>query len=704
MRDNSNAPDNDFRIDPLEDRRYFAVSTNTNGWTVVTPAADSRLVYVSSSGGSDSNNGLSAGSPVKTISKGYSLLRDGYADQLLLKRGDTFGSLGDWRKKGRSASEPMLISAYGSGARPQINSGSSYGIITYGSGGSSGRSIDNLYIMSLSFTPHTYNHSNGNMDTAGIRLLCQGQNILIEDCKIAGYKENIDLAAGDKGLRNVTIRRNQIIDAHADPKIGHAHGLWIGGATNGVTIEENIIDHNGWRQGKESDRTFYNHNVYVYKGTNVVIKNNVISRGSFYGIKMNSGGTVKGNFFARNAESIYLENTATIENNVITEAVSMPTQNWGVGINTQKAPSATIKGNLITKVLTSDASGVAGIQLFNSGAAFNGVVENNIVYNWRNGILAATKGNGAGSVVIRNNQLQMTDSSSAAMSQSSSAAQSTFVYSGNVYASGSNSKVNKIKGTTQSLADWKSKTGESNAEYRTIKYPDASRDIAKYATSRGLTGSFEGYINAARGMDKGNWNAALAAAAVNAWFFQGFGVGAAPSAPTAPTAVSGVFVDDTSPHKVEITFSKSLSVAPDKSKLLVKNLDDGTTHKVDSTKLLTDGKTVRFRFGGSLPQGNYRATYDTLKIDFHVLVGDANRDRIVNATDFSKLAGAFGAEGKTFKDGDFNYDGAVSSKDFNIMLTNYGQQLKVSSAPLSFGIESPFSEDSVTAEDESLTL
>ncbi|MCR6630368.1 MAG: hypothetical protein NVV74_10145 [Magnetospirillum sp.] len=100
------------------------VSLNANGWTQITPSSDSRIVYVSNAG-NDANNGLSASTPKATIAAANSLIRDGYPDHLLLRRGDTFSvgggtALGRW-KNGRSATEPMLLSYYGSsGARPIV--------------------------------------------------------------------------------------------------------------------------------------------------------------------------------------------------------------------------------------------------------------------------------------------------------------------------------------------------------------------------------------------------------------------------------------------------------------------------------------------------------------------------------------------------------------------------------------------------------
>jgi len=675
----------------LERRSLFAVSLDAAGWTSVTPSADSKIIYVSSLTGNDLNNGLSTGAPVKTLSKAQSLVRTGYPDWVLLNRGETFGSFGEWRKSGRSPQEPMYIGAYGIGARPQINSGTSWGFITYGHGGATGQSTDNIIISSLSFSANTYNGTNGNIDTGAIRLYCQGQNITIEDCKITGYRENLTLDPNDNGLRNVVIRRNVITDAYAlpsTPTTYNAHGVWIGGASNGVTIEQNVIDHNGWRDGQDAERTYFNHDVYIYNSAqNVVVRENLITRASFYGIKMNGGGTAYNNFFARNAESIYLEKTALLESNVFTEAVVAPDKNWGVGINTQKAPSATIRGNLVTKNENPNASGVAGIQLYNNGTPFSGLVENNVIYNWRNGIRIATPGNGVGSVIVQNNQSQLSNSSSAAVDQSLNGPQSTFTYSGNTYYSQQGTGANRLSGTFQSLANWKTKTGESNAQYALLSYPDPSRDIAGYATTVGTGTTLESFITAARAMDKSNWNAALLAPAVNDWFRQGFGM---PNL-SAPTVASGTFANQRLPLSVDLTFTGDIGATPPLTAMVVVNQSTGLPVPPTSVTYDAPTRTAKFFFTGTLPEGNYLATYNGgFSLNFRSLLGDADGDGRVNTKDFNAFSGNFGGTNKTLSQGDFNYDTVVNSADFTIFLSQYGRSLPAFAPPVPAGAGSLF--------------
>src|SRR4030095_9575736 len=91
------------------------------GWTRLTPSSDSRLVYVSSSLGSDSNSGVSESAPKRPIAAGFALLRAGYPDWLQLRCGDVwYETFGTWNRSGRSQQEPMVVRSYGAGAPPPL--------------------------------------------------------------------------------------------------------------------------------------------------------------------------------------------------------------------------------------------------------------------------------------------------------------------------------------------------------------------------------------------------------------------------------------------------------------------------------------------------------------------------------------------------------------------------------------------------------
>ena len=115
-------------LESLEARRMLSVTTDEQGWTVFGRSADTRIVYVSNSTGSDTNSGLAEDAPVKTLAKARTLLRNGTPDWMLLKRGDVWTeNFTNWKTSGRDEDEMMVIGAYGSGARPKLNTGTAGG-------------------------------------------------------------------------------------------------------------------------------------------------------------------------------------------------------------------------------------------------------------------------------------------------------------------------------------------------------------------------------------------------------------------------------------------------------------------------------------------------------------------------------------------------------------------------------------------------
>src|SRR5439155_22740774 len=70
-------------------------------------------------------------------------------------------------------------------------------------------------------------------------------------------------------------------------------------------------------------------------------------------------------------------------------------------------------------------------------------------------------------------------------------------------------------------------------------------------------------------------------------------------------------------------------------------------------------------------------------LNFFVLSADANRSRTVDTIDFNILAVNFSQTGKTFSQGNFDYDalGNVDTIDFNLLAANFSKTLAPASAP-----------------------
>lgn len=87
------------------------------------PALEARLVYVSPTG-DDANTGLAPDQAVRTVERGFALLRDQHPDWLLLQRGHDYELTAEiTRPAGASADAMAVIAAWGTGETPELNVG-----------------------------------------------------------------------------------------------------------------------------------------------------------------------------------------------------------------------------------------------------------------------------------------------------------------------------------------------------------------------------------------------------------------------------------------------------------------------------------------------------------------------------------------------------------------------------------------------------
>jgi hypothetical protein len=311
------------------------VSETASGFTVFKPSADSKVIYVSSSTGNDKNTCLSEAAPCKTIGAGFEKMRNGYPDHLYLKRGDV------WRGErfvnfhsGRSADEPAVIAYYGnSGPRPRIeNSQTAVHVFK--------NPIKNFHFIGLEFYAYKMDVKHAEFtgtNPADVILLGANENILFEDNKFINLEMVVH--GTDKGNpANVTLRRNiwtgayysnSSYDNKTRPSNIYADNV------SGLTIEENVFDFGGWHPSAPgAGANMYNHNIYVQVGTDgnkLLLKNNIITRGSSHGAQLRGGGLAVDNFFGRNAIGLMLGYWDPIPtgvrahafNNVITEGTVM---------------------------------------------------------------------------------------------------------------------------------------------------------------------------------------------------------------------------------------------------------------------------------------------------------------------------------------------------------------------------------------------
>ena len=346
-----------------------------------------------------------------------------------------------------------------------INTGIDEGIGTV----SGRRSVDNVVVMSLHFVAGGYDGTNGGFQTSGVHLVGAADHWLVEDCSIEGYKDNVVLDASTGGVRDFTLRRCEILDAYcASPTVGngHAQGIYVSGTSSNTLIDQNIFDHNGWKEGVVgAEPTVFNHSMYINIGAiNTVITGNTVARSSLRGVLLRAGGVVDDNLFVQNPVAIQVGNTASrITGNVILDGSDQSTFNSGVGIDVIALPSVRIASNIIAHQQSDTNSGAAGIQL-ESGVK-KALVTSNIVYDWSNALLNdATR-----QITIRSNELQNPDLSRTLIDQQRPSGLGLYVYSNNTY-SADLKRPNRIDGSDQSVGDWSGATSESDATQKQIDY------------------------------------------------------------------------------------------------------------------------------------------------------------------------------------------------------------------------------------------
>lgn len=500
------------------------------GWTTLTPGPETRITYVSSSTGNDANSGATANLPVRTIAAGVAKLRAGKPDWLLLKRGDTWTeTLGNWTKTGKSATEPMVVSVYGTGTqRAFLRTGSTTGLLRAGNDASGGF----VAFVGLDMTPHTFT---GVENAQGVYWTGAGQHILIEDCKIHGYKTNVIIQGINSTIRNVQVRRNVLADTWATNS--HAQGIYMSNV-DGILIQENVIDHNGWKEGVTgAQATIFNHNIYLQTSCtpNTQVIGNIISNASSHGVQMRAGGVCEDNLFIRNPIAILVGSsdldfvnryaTGTIRNNVIIDSRDTASNlARGFGVWLENARAMVIERNLVAH----QRQGNQPVAFTFERQYADMQVRNNVVYDWARmvgtgGTAFRFNGTARGGIQFVSNRLQQSRQGRL-IEQVSTPAVGGFTYAQNRYFTTEPQAWFRLGGQSLMPQGWPAASGEAGASFTQATFPDRTRDVAKYNRAVGGPETVEAFITEARKQSRGTWRDQYTAMAAGSWIRAGFGM------------------------------------------------------------------------------------------------------------------------------------------------------------------------------------
>ena len=513
---------------------------DADGWTIFSPSADSRIVYISRGGsdasgqvyaptdaaiGDDPFNPVAAVNAFETYAAACAQTRNGSADWILLRRGDEFTfSFGSSIHSGRAPDEPFLIGAYGpSGRCPVVKTGpnQAFGL----------SDLRFFALFGIDFYAHTRDPDGPDyVDGTGSIRFYQNNSV----------QKYLGTTVGD-----FDIRRCLFTDNYCESS--HSQGLYTSGV-DGFTLEENIFIHNGWytRQlggGNDQDggqATMFNHNTYFTNGTNVTFSENMFLVPSSCGTKWtaNDGFVAENiildnNLFVDGEVAIGMGGNTTeplrfknpiVRNNVITDiGRSQPTgRTLGWGIGAEDWDGGVIANNLLMNQPLDAITNTYGINLV--GTLRNVSITRNIIHNIRfaDGLnLSDGRGSDVDGMVFSENMIQISLDARYTVDAEYDPA-GKWVFSDNVYYSDRPEESRfRIAGTQMTMAQWQTATGD-NSIFESHPFPDPDRDIQGYQASIGQPASIDAFIATCRDQDRFSWDPRYTAGAVNSWIKAGF--------------------------------------------------------------------------------------------------------------------------------------------------------------------------------------
>jgi hypothetical protein len=365
-------------------------------------------------------------------------------------------------------------------------------------------------------------------------------------------------------VSNITIRRCVVADAYCTAD--RSQGFYAM-EVNGVTLEQNVFDHNGWNQQiSGAGDNGYNHNIY-YSATalNMTVRGNIIADASSQGVLARGGGVIEGNLFLHNAVGISYGNangadstpggvTGRINGNVFIDDKGIAAGKMGVGVeigNIKPHSGFTLSDNVFTHDTQQNSAAInltfAGVT--NNPAACVGIndatISGNIVSGWRNGLTIDGGFVDGGSGLKALNDLTVTgndfeQSVSVVARHSNAFSSSAEHFSGNNYFTSNQNSSNQLalKTTNLSLSAWQ-KAVEPSATSVAREYADASRTAGTYNATLGGEATLDAFLAQADAQSSDSWRTTYTAAAVINYVRQGFGLSTNPASPPPVTAKTG---------------------------------------------------------------------------------------------------------------------------------------------------------------------
>ena len=568
QREGYNVALGEFNLYPRETNGW-----DESGWSIITPAEDTRLIYVSSSSGDDATAEFYALrdvlsveepgliKPYKTIAAAMVNAREGYPDWILLLRGDVWEV--DYNtdlKAGRSVLERSVFGSYGIvGSRPIVKLDSSVGLTIW---------VDksNIVVRGIAFYAYKRDPISSDFsgwgsvtDSIGIRIYSQKSSvrgsILFEGNDLNYFSKGIEFSGGGD-VFDVVIRRNSIRNSYSEK----SHSQGISGTHVSMLLEENVFDHNGWykqqvgigNEMSEGQATLFNHNTYFSNSFNSKFIRNIFLRSSSIHNKWTAEAISESNTDSIKSYDLWMEDNVyvdgeigisaggnldygtgprwkdiTIKNNVMLGiGRDQPTnRNLGWSIDANDWDGGLICGNYLLHTGNAAVSNLYGIRL--AGHSSRVTISENTIHGL---IMPNPMGHLAAiaiteepkvDIFVSQNNIQLVGSS---MHVIVADQLESVAFSYNRYLSLLEPEEwFSSLGEVYDLEAWKLRSGDNNSSVGSVSFPGAKRTFETYLLSIGLSGSIDEFSEHASNQSEGNWNSDLTAPSVLRYIREGYG-------------------------------------------------------------------------------------------------------------------------------------------------------------------------------------
>ena len=387
--------------------------------------------------------------------------------------------------------------------------------------------LEHIAIVGIELHAHSYDGSQG--AEAGILWLGGNGDLLIEDCFIHGYKDNIVINGFGETATNLRIRGSVIADAYST--VGHAQGLYAEQAA-GILIEGCAFDHNGWLDGVPgAEPTVFNHNVYIQSNcTDIDILDSLLIDASSHAVQLRCTGTVQRCLFLSNPIGLLVGNggeappaETLIADNVFLFADDVSAEfPRGMGIDLQNITSGQIVGNLLAQSDSIHENGHALKMQGSAASPVNGVsFTANIVHDWPGGIrFNKTDINGA---VIAANIIDISDTDVPLVKHAGDLTQIDIDYTENRYHSEAPEHIwFQIAFDAYGFEEWKSIADEYDALATPTNFSDPYRTPESYQSHIGEEPTYKAFIDAIRAQSRHDWDKRYTSKAIIAYFQSGY--------------------------------------------------------------------------------------------------------------------------------------------------------------------------------------